>query len=236
MIAEKKGNLLQKINTLTRGEYSVLKEEEEKLLLSYHICPCCLEENQISFLDRRNGETVCVECGYVPPEHLYSSNLPFGYAGSPVNSLAYGNGLGDTLGDKGTFCVLAHSSAYDADKKNLPMSARFIKIMTSKKEHPKILSLLKMGRNNIVQWGFTNHKATDQVLFSNYLGNMLRSVGSYIILKNLRCNLKRIADACFALTLKDLKGSEMYQVALMKMNVDEKVVADILKLCKVKQL
>jgi len=218
-MSEKKGNLLYKINKLTRGNL-------EELLVVYGICPLCAENENVSFLTRRRNETVCTQCGYVPEQYSHDHKVPFGFSGSPTNLLSFGKGLGGTLQEKGTFCVLAHSDAYKDNAQHLPMSAKFIKILTSKLENPKIQSLIKNGRKLCDDWGFHEHDAR-HVVFRNFYALMLRKIGAYLLVCNARSGFKEIAEACFCLALAQCGNTNLFVEAVRKLDVKESTLNDV---------
>jgi hypothetical protein len=221
-MSEKKGNLLYKINKLTRGNL-------EELLVTHGICPLCAENGNLSFLTTRQNETVCTLCGYVPPQYNHVCEVPFGFAGSPMNLLSPGKGLGGTLQEKGTFCVLAHSDAYRDNAEHLPMSAKFIRILTSKLEHPKIMTLMKLGRQRCAEMGFSEHDKRF-IGFRNQYGAIVRKVGKSLVIANVRVNMRKVADACLALSFKKSQGETAYIDACARLNVDANVLKDVIKI------
>lgn len=246
-LIEKKGKLLQKINTLSRGQFLQLTEEREQLLLTYRFCPLCFENNVESVLERRNGEVVCVQCGFVPDQRFFGVRLPFNYAGSPGNGLDYEDGMGNTLGDKGTFCLLAHSHAYTLDKRNMPMSASWLRIMMHRNEHPKIAMLKKYGRQLCHEHGFDmlrhewrgssldEHQRQLSLVFSNYLGNLLKKVGKDLANINERINLHKVAKACFAYAVRKLKGENEFLKVVEKLGVDLEVLGQVKYICEIRR-
>jgi hypothetical protein len=227
-LPEKRGELLYKINTHTNGQF-------EELLGSFGICPlCAMETGQLSILQKRKGEKICVKCGYVGNEFTRLEIVPFGFAGAPGSLLSDGKGLGGTLQDKGTFCVLARSDLYrhsarDKDHGSMehaPMSAKFIRIMESKREAPKIRTLLRYGRKRCVEWGFYEHDRKF-VAFRNFYGKLLRTIGAWLYLVNMRTNLSKIANGCFVLAVKQLKGEEQAFKVLQELKVNPEIVNDL---------
>jgi hypothetical protein len=223
-MSEKKGSLTQKINMHTRGQL-------DELLLSWGVCSCCAAENVFTLLDRKVMGAVCTRCGFEPVRYLYSNHLPFDYAGKPVNKLDMGKGLGGSLSEKDMWCVLAHSSAFEHDKRNLPMSAKFMKIMVHKYEHPRIASLLKYGRqlchdygydphrHEFASTGLDEHKRDVAIMFSNYFGGLVRDVGAYYVVRNERFNARKVADSCFIFALMKLRSIEEAVKASEKLQV-----------------
>lgn len=244
-MVEKKGKLLQKINTLSHGQL-------EELLISYRFCPLCFEDDVESILQKRadaNGlaELVCVNCGYVPNQQFFGVKIPFGYAGKPGNGLDLDNGMGNTLGEKGTFCVLAHSPAFADDKTHMPLSATFIRIITHKHEHPKIATLKTYCRQLCHEYGFDalrhewaysgldEHGRAQSLVFSNYLARIVKRVGRDLANINERANLRKIADACFAYAVKKLKGENEFVKVAEKLNVNLELLGEIKYVCEIQK-
>jgi len=211
-LTEKKGEqLLQQINSKTGGAF-------EAFLIENNLCPLCASD-----LKERTGEKVCLNCGFARNSIHFRSSIPINETRTPENYLAYNKGLGNTLGEKGLFCVLAHSIG----TKDLPIRAKQINIITQKWEHPKILTMKKLGRNLAHQWGFDNHKENRSIIFSNYFGRMLKKIGAYMVLAGINASLKQIVNACFVLSLRQIVGLEAYQKAIIKLNVSESLIVEI---------
>jgi hypothetical protein len=222
MLDEKNREVLYKINSLTDGAFS-------DFLVKHNLCPECLGP-----LDVRDNELVCMQCGVVLNRYNLSNMVVFGHENTPVNNLAFGKGQGDTLQLKGLWCVLAKSSKASfkcpkcgAELNDLPLRAQQISIITSKWEHPKILSLLRFGRSRCEEWGFGDKKSSKGILFSNYFGRILRKVGAYLIIANVRFSMCKIADACFVLCIRDLVGEQKYREAVQKLNVDSELLREM---------
>lgn len=204
---EKGEQLLQQINSETHGALS-------RFLVESNFCPICIEKGEISHLQTRMGETICIKCGYVAENISYDQHIPYGQTRTPTNQLAFGRGQGNTLGRKGLFYVLAHGIG----QKDLPLRAKQIGIITQKLDHPKITTMLRLGRKRCHEWGFDDHKQPKNILFSNYLGRMLRKIGADIILTGTQTRLGELVDACFVLSLKATEANS-YQAAMDKLHV-----------------
>jgi len=214
---KKEEGVLQQINKLTRGDL-------DDFLSAHNICSMCLvEKGIVSFLQNRNGEQVCPQCGYVPDTVDFDERIPVGTVMNPENQMSFGRELGGTLGRKGLFCVLAKG----AGVQDLPIRSRHITVMTTKLEHPKIMTMLRLGRQLCHDWGFDNHKEKQSIIFSNHFGNMLRTVGTWLIHRGTRCNTKKIVNACFALSLLQIKGELSYRHAVDKFKIEAKMLEDI---------
>jgi len=217
---KKEEGVLQQINKFTHGDLDVF-------LSIHNICSICLiEKGIVSFLQNRNREKVCAECGYVPDTADFDEKIPIGTTMNPENQMSFARGLGDTLGRKGLFCVLAKGVGVH----DLPIRSRQITVLTSKFEHPKIMMLLRLGRNLAHEWGFDSHKEKQSIIFSNYFGSMLRTIGAWIVSRGDRgehINLRKTVGACFALSLLKIKGEDDYRRAIEKLEVNPIFLEDI---------
>lgn len=211
---EKRGELLQKINNLTHGSYT-------KFMIEQGICPDCVEP-----FTREGLELVCLKCGLVGERVDYSSVIPFGsFQSMPLNALEYGKGLGGTLQEKGVWCVLAHGPN---GIKDLPIRARQTIILTTKFDHPRISSLLHAAQNRLRQLGLGQDvKSLKVINFRNYLGQMIRGVGSFLVVQNWRASNRKIADACIVLSVGKLFGEQKYQEVMRKLELDEGFVEKV---------
>lgn len=219
-MAEKVGEVLQKINNLTDGDFT-------HFLLKHNICPECL-----GFIVESDSESVCSSCGRVVETASFSRVIPFGQERTTENNLAFGNGRGGSIQEKGLFCLLAKASknVFKCPKcgveiNDLPLRAQQIKILAQRFEHPKILSLLKFGRILTLNW-FGTKKSPKSILFSNFYGRVLRKVGAYYIIANVKTSLKMLATACFVLCLRDVVGESAYELAKEKFGVDESMLKE----------
>ena len=208
MTEEKGEQLLQKINTETNGALT-------RFLVESNLCPLCIEKGVISRLRDFDGENVCVKCGFTINSLSMPNTIPFGTVQKPENQLALGRGLGNTLGRKGLFCVLAHAT----NVKDLPIRAKQISIITQKFDPPKLTTMLRLGRNRCHEWGFDDHRNQKNIVFSNYLGRMLRKIGADIIPTRTQTCLSKLVDACFVLTLRATRTGS-YEDAMDKLGVN----------------
>ncbi len=211
---EKRGELLQKINKLTHGAYT-------EFMIEQGTCPDCLEP-----FTRKGTELVCPQCGLVGERVDYSSVIPFGPDQSmPLNMLEHGKGLGGTLQEKGVWCVLAHGPN---GIKDMPIRARQTIILTTKFDHPRISSLLHAAQNRVRQLGLGQDvKSMKVIYFRNYLGQMIRGVGSFLVVQNWRASNRKMADACIALCIQKLFGEQKYQEVMKRLDVDEAFVEKV---------
>lgn len=216
------GELLQQINNRMQGELF-------PLLLRHGICP-----EDFGKLERHGDEVVCTTCGFVSEEGRMSSVIPFGSMNSPGNLLAEGH-HGNTLGEKGLWCNLAkqaHSTfkcpSCGKEFNDLPVRARQIMIVSTRHEHPRIATLLRLARKLSEEWGYADDKGSNKsIVFSNYFGRMLRKVGTFLVVQNVRLNSTEVVKACFALTLKDLYGIEKFHEAQTKLALEDRFLEQI---------
>jgi hypothetical protein len=82
---------------------------------------------------------------------------------SPSSQLAFGKAMGTVLDGKAFFKILAKAPEGHHD---LPLRACFIRILSSKTDHPVISTLLSYGSALCYQYGFKSNIDSDQV-FSN---------------------------------------------------------------------
>jgi hypothetical protein len=203
--------LLQKINIKTRGSF-------EAVLIENNICPLCIYKNQVSDLVIRNGEKICLNCGFASDIISFSQHdgPRISMQSKRVNELAFNKGLGGTLGEKGRFCVLAKTVGLQ----DLPIRSRQIKIITEMFDAPKIRTMLRLGMTRCREWGLADDvKRASNVIFSNYFGHVLRRIGAYMTLLNENIS-RQLVDACFAFSLKAVKGEKAYNDAVERLNVD----------------
>lgn len=207
--------LLHKINIETHGGF-------DALLVESNICPLCVSKGAISRLSEVRGERVCKKCGFVSGDLKLKSTVPFSETRSPGNFLAWDKNLGNTLGREGLFCVLARTTGTE----DLPLRARHITTITQKFVHPKIATMLRLGRQLAHEWGFENHNEPKSVMFSNILGRVIRRVGSYLVVNGLQFNLKHIVNACFVSCLRE--NAEEYARAKKKLHVDKDILHTVM--------
>jgi hypothetical protein len=166
------------------------------------------------------GEVVCESCGQVWDENLeFEEGIPFETSSteaghseshySPSSQLAFGKAMGGVLDGKTMFRILAKAPSGNTD---LPLRACFIKILTSKTDHPVVSTLLSYGSALCYQYGFKSNNDSDQ-LFSNQLGRLLRKIGSYYVLRNdNQGELRRVCDAIFYIQFAGVHPNEAPRV------------------------
>jgi hypothetical protein len=186
------------------------KDSFSQFLVERNICPWCYNKLQM-----RDGEKVClsydnngetVSCGFSMRVFQLVGSIPYGQERSPVNSLAFNKGLGDTLGDKSAFyCVLVNGPMGSVDG---PIRAIHMRGLTQTNEHPKIKRMLSAGRLLSHEWGFDRHSEERSIVFSNIFGNMLRNVGGFLVRNGLKFNSRKVVEGCFVLSLRDVVGNK----------------------------
>jgi len=212
---ESVSSLIEFLNKKTEGDF-------QRFLIEKSICPECFSD----LIKSSDLETVCSHCGITVPSfnfHQKDERVWIGRRSKPVNQLAYGKDLGGTLQLKGMWCVIAKANG----NLDLPLRARQVSLIIEKCDHPKIMSLLRLGRGRAHEWGYNDHKKRANILFSNYLGEILRKVGAFLIVQNLRFHLGAVVDACFALALKRLKGEEEFKRAVTTLEIEEDLLRQV---------
>jgi len=194
-----------------------------EFLIERNVCPLCYGKLQM-----KDGEKVCLSCGFSTRVFQFRGSIPYGQEGAPTNSLAFNKGLGDTLGEKGTFFVLAHGLG----TMDLPLRSQQIRILTQTNEHPKLKRMLSYGRQLSHEWGFDRHEEERSIVFSNIFGNMLRNVGSLLIRNGLKFSIRKVVEGCFVLSLRDVAGDTKlpagWMEKLQSLHVQEAFLQSIL--------
>lgn len=218
-MGEKEGELVQKINSLTHGDF-------QRFCVHHNICP-----EDFSPLERQGTEIVCLKCGLVVEREMFSNVIPFGSESTPGNLIADGKGLGNTLYEKGTWSVIAKGTGSNQD---LPLRARQTMIVTQRHEHPRIACLLRLGRRRCAEWGFADIKEERKaIIFSNEYGKILRNVGAFLVIRNLRTSPKRVSDACLVIALSLLNYPFMARAARERYKLEERFLEQIQVLSQV---
>lgn len=207
-----------------------------QFLVERNVCPLCYGKLQM-----RDGEKVClsydsdgktVSCGFSMRIFQFRGSISYGQEGAPTNSLAFNKGLGDTLGEKGAFFVLAHGLG----TMDLPLRSQQIRILTQTNEHPKLKRMLSHGRQLSHEWGFDRHEEERSIVFSNIFGNMLRNVGSMLIRNGVKFSVSKVVEGCFILSLRDVAGESTLPAEWMEkiqnLHVEEAFLQSILMICR----
>jgi hypothetical protein len=225
-LEEKVEGLLQKINNKTEGALT-------DFLLKCGLCPNCGDGP----LQRKDQEFCCTICGAVVESERFSLAIPFGFENTPGSKLATGKGYGDTLGEKGLWALLSKVGneifkcpECGAEFNDLPIRARQLMTQIKKIEHPTMLRLILLGQKRCDEWGYDDHKEGKSAVFRNYYGDVLRSVGAVIIVKNQRERLERVADACLALAFRKQFGEDKFNKAVEKYSLDEAFLSRVVTL------
>lgn len=230
--------MLQKSMVAEEILSQLLPEERLRLFkqLSTTMCPEC---GSITF-DVHNGEKSCHECGVVvETAKRVASSFNQEKAGSPSNRVSFGNSNGDTLRKRDLFKVLAQGytpGGYSFDhatqkgtviyhpgsKKftvDLGLRARFVRIYVSTAEHPTVKTLLEIGLRLLRAWNIDS-KSSFGISLGNYFATQLRLLGAYFAALNIKPPLHTMADATFALCLKEFGKTAMMNEVLDKQQVD----------------
>ncbi|MCJ7424741.1 hypothetical protein MUP01_10815 [Candidatus Bathyarchaeota archaeon] len=208
-----------------------------QFLIERNVCPSCY--NKLQTID---GEKVClsynsdgetVSCGFSMRVFQFCGSIPYGQERPRVNSLKFGKAQGDTLGEKGTFYVLAHGPLGTLD---LPIRSIHIRTLTQTNEHPKLKRMLSLGERLSRDWGFDKHEEERTIVFSNILGNMLRRVGGFLILNGLKFNMPKIVNGCFILSLREVAGETRlpaeWMEKLQNLHVPDSLLQSILMISR----
>jgi len=222
----------QQINKRTEGQFDFF-------LVEYDICPLCLRTLKTRYNRDEGSFKVCTNCGYEPPHQDFANRIPFNQEHfKPSNELAWEHSRGGTLQEKGRFLLVKQSTptvtcpkcGHEMD--DAPIMARHLSFIL-KHENPKMRRLLAAARLRCNEWGFGDKRKEENIIFSNQLGKTVRRVGKYFIVENLHTPVQSLADACFALTLKQMKGDEEYLKATQKLEIPPKMIKDVDLLLKV---
>jgi len=214
-------SFIAKIDRKTKGELS-------NLLVEHDVCPICVEKGETRSLTARLGGKVCLECGFF--SHVLDFRPPQNDGQhSPPNALSWGNDLGGTLQEKGMFCVLAHTVGTE----NLPIAMTHLRTIVGTNEHPKIKRMLALGRDIANDCGFSDHSSKESLIVSNYFGKMLRKVGTYFVISNLRISLKSVVHSCFALAMLHLKSVKAQTEIMNKYDVPLDIYETVVEIDRV---
>jgi ribosomal protein S27AE len=233
---EKKGNWSQQINNQTRGEFF-------SLLLRHNMCPECVGRQVLGTLERHEDELVCTTCGFVVEHEHFSSVIPFGSERTVSKHIAFEDGLGGTLGLKGTRAMAwkmsekkpfkcgkcGYEGGYTCPKcghetNDYPLRANQLQLVSQNFEHPKIRTLKKLGSLRAKDFGFDDRRGGKGSVFMEYFVDRAKKVTAHYILQNARISVQKLADVCFALTARDLLGPVKFEEIKKRLNLQDKDV------------
>lgn len=229
-MGEKVGELAQKINNLTNGEFT-------KFLLHHNLCPECGGS-----LLQRDDERACSSCGMVVEDSHFSQKLPFGSNNKITKSIEFENGLGGTLGLKGTRAVawrlrekkpfkcrnpkcgyegnyVCPKCGYETD--DYPIRANQLVASASNFEHPKIRTLKNLGSLRAKMFGLDERRGTKASIFMNAYADRASKVAANYIVQNERISIPRLADVAFALTARDLLGMQKFKEVKKRLDLPD---------------
>lgn len=183
-------------------------------------------------LQEKDGELVCVGCGIVWGNGVFEDDrIPFEGRGqdkdfeaqwSPPSELAFNKNLGvNQWLSRASFCrILA-----PVNKEDLGLRSTYLKILTTKSEHPWIISLLNYGSHICKRFGLhRNDNAC--VRFANTYGGILRKLGAFIILQGKHWQeLKKTARAAFIVLYWQFAGEAKAEEARQQLGVDDKFLS-----------
>lgn len=177
-------------------------------------CPECGSE-----VINTHNQSVCGKCGLVIHENKYTTVIPVGTVNTPPNSFSYGKGMGGTIQEKGLFALIGKDRVKPwkcpnckKEFNDMPQRAQLLKYASETNDHPRIASIIKLGKQRARQFGFGEEiKSPRTVMFRQFLGDRLRDVGSLVVFRSSRLPTSDLVDVCFALALKDFYGEEKYR-------------------------
>jgi len=208
--------------------------------ISSLVCPEC---GSVEFA-HADGEKTCRECGVVIDK---SNNVVASFTqekqGNPTNSASFGKSNGDTLRENDMFKVLAQGYVpegyeFDAETKtgtikyapgaqkftsDLGLRARFVRIYVSTVEHPTVKQMLEIALRLLKEWN-VDPKSTFGVSFGNYFATQVRMLAGYFAVMRIKPSLKPMADATFALCLKECGKYDLMNEVLDKQKVDRNLL------------
>lgn len=184
-----------------------LKPEWEEFLIERNICPFC--ETSRHVFSHKNGEVCCHNCGAVIKTE-YSPLVRCAGVGtkgrmdSPVNSLAFGNNMGNPAVNSKFNKTALYSILARNGKENLGI--RFIQIKNEcmRTQETVITQRIKNYLSSFCKrYGWQN-----EIILSNALGHAAMWVGATMTLVNNGKNSKNLALGIFYLNVKKLFGLE----------------------------
>jgi hypothetical protein len=147
----------------------------------HFVCPECLEAKM--FEDHETGERVCRNCGLVVERApTFSVNLPFDTTYALTSNIAFGKSLGNTIRPKELYKVIAKGPS---GRKDLPIRATQIQVITSAVDPPKVRSILSYGSKLLRDLGLDRDTDFNHVFADRY-GRLLRLSASIIEVSKLK--------------------------------------------------
>jgi len=169
-----------KVNTVKNYKWRL----RNKLASGLHVskfCPECFMETV--HLDRETGERVCRNCGLVVERApTFSVNLPFDTTYALTSNIAFGKSLGNTIRPKELYKVIAKGPN---GRKDLPIRATQIQVITSAVDPPKVRSILNYGSKLLRELGLDRDTDFNHVFADRY-GRLLRLSASIIQVSKLK--------------------------------------------------
>lgn len=221
-----KRELIQAINARTKGRL-------DNLLVESNICPLCARQEELCELVVKLGEKVCTRCGFVSstmPSFIEHDGPRISQTGKRPNELAYNDGMGETLGEKGVFFVITRTNGVE----NAPIRMRQMKI--DRFEPLKIRNMKRQGNRRCKEWGFADDPTrSSNFIFSNFFGRVLKRIGIYCMLSGERVS-QSLVDACFIFSLRKLKGESAYEEALSRLSILPSFVETVAKIYNMMKL
>jgi uncharacterized Zn finger protein (UPF0148 family) len=237
------------------------REELRALAVRANRCPDCADH---PYLIGRDSDLVCPKCGLVVGEDSKEEqSIPFssesadsGHSEDHFNpgiESADGNGLGsDTQArkqghsasrlsyavlskfvDKPTVIMCPHCER-KFEMNDLPLRAQHMTTITEQYEHPKIKSILRLGRTLMKDLGY-DQPTPLTLLLKRQVGSIERIVGQKLIDRNVRVNLRQVVASCVLVAVKITFGEERYEEIYEKLKPNDEILKDVVKLWNQKE-
>jgi ribosomal protein L37AE/L43A len=172
------------------------------------VCPECLEPTLIE--DCETGEWVCRRCGLVTRQtENFSRNLPFDTTYAFTSNIVFGRSLGGTAPNH-LYKVLAKAPA---ERKDLPIRSRQIKIIQNAVDPPVVKRMLNYGSNMLKDLGM--HQDTEKHhLLAHRCGSLLREIAAFLQISKLNVQSYLVTRAAVYYLLKQLKPDKAEEARL----------------------
>jgi hypothetical protein len=186
------------------------------------VCPECLSARL--FPDPETGERTCGACGYVVnaddgQDACMDESLDFNTTYALESSMAIGKSLGSSPALRDTYKILAV-----ANKDDLGLRARQIRIMSETNEHPRLAELLRLLYELSKRYGVDGDK-----IFNNDVATNLRRAFWLTREIDLKVTKRALAESVFWFTACQSGKREVAAKAKMELLIDPKVLHLIIK-------
>jgi uncharacterized Zn finger protein (UPF0148 family) len=259
---EKVSGVVKGVGLVERLNFDVVQFREEILALAAqrNRCPDCSDH---PFLISKDGDLVCPLCGLVVAEDskeeetipFDSEDMASGHSEShfnPGSESSDGHGLGSNTQarkqghsasrlsyavlskfvDKPTVITCPHCET-KFEVNDLPLRAQHLTTITEQYEHPKIKTVLRLGRVVMKDLGYDQSTPLTWIL-KNQVGLIERTVTQKLIDRNVRVNLREVAKACVLKAVEITFGDERYRETFVKLKPDDGLFKDVVNLWSLK--